>query len=72
MKKMRAKSKRIIKKKRSCGSRLNDQSFVAALHLPVIKIKIDNKMVLRKMTEIAVHFHVHLAARPLRKFSGAE
>lgn len=40
--------------------------------LPVIKINIDNKTALSKMTAIAVHFHEHLAAMPLRKFSGAE
>lgn len=40
--------------------------------LPVTNINIDNKMTLRKMTAIAVHFHEHFAAKPLRKFSGAE
>lgn len=40
--------------------------------LPVIRINKENKTALSRMTAIAVHFHEHLAAIPLRKFNGAE
>lgn len=41
-------------------------------NIPARNINADNSMMLNSITVIAVHFHEHLAAKPFRKFNGAE
>lgn len=44
----------------------------ALFYIPATNINADNKIILSKITAIAVHFHEHFAANPFRKFNGAE